>query len=196
MQKYCTKCLEYKFLDKYHKHKNGKFGRHSKCKNCRKNCIKKTSQIVIRKKCNQCNIILNSSNFYKNKNNTTGLSPSCKTCYLERRSKNQSKIENYMKIILKKFKRKHTVDLDVLQLIRMYHSQNEKCFISSNKMTHIVDVKGRTDNIWNISIIPINNNKILEISDVKLCINLFYSVKKKYKLNTTDILDIYHKLSD
>ena len=195
MEKQCKKCSKYKRLEKFHKHKNGKFGRHSVCKICRKNIEKKYNPDE-KRKCNICEEILDSSKFYKNKNNKTGLSSHCKKCYLDRRSKNQSKLENYIKIMLKKFKRKHKVSFDAINLLRVFNCQQGRCYISKHKMTHSVDKKGRTDNIWNASILPINDKDILDISDVRLVTNFFYSVKKKYKLNTREILNISEAVAE
>ena len=61
-------------------------------------------------------------------------------------------------------------------------------------MTHYVDSKGRTDNIWNITIIPLKESGILEIKDIRLVINLIYSVSKKYNYNTDKVLEIYREL--
>lgn len=197
MEKYCKNCKKYKNFNQYHRHRNGQFGLYPVCKECRK--IKYHNKInlnVEKSKCKDCNQILDIDNFYKNKNSKNGHTSRCKNCYLDNRSKNQSKIENYMKIILDKFNKKHKTNINPLELVRLYRRQENKCFISKHEMTHIIDKKGRTDNIFNASIIPIKQKKIYQINDVKLAINLFYSVSKKYKMDFDKVHQIYKELVD
>tara|TARA_E500000178_G_C16961683_1_gene726355 strand:- start:233 stop:850 length:618 start_codon:yes stop_codon:yes gene_type:complete len=201
MEKYCKKCNQYKQFNQYHKHKKGQFGLYPICKLCRKNSnINQINNFDLIntefKTCNSCNLKLNSDKFYKNKNTKSGLTPSCKKCYLENRSINQSKVENYMRIILGKFKKNHQVNFNELELIRCYNNQDKKCFISNHTMSHLVDTKGRSDNIFNASIIPINKKDIYEIDDIKLGINLFYSVGKIYNLSTDKVLVLYEELTN
>ena len=192
MEKYCKKCNNYKSFNDFHKHKNGLFGLYSICKCCRKNQNIEIIQENIR--CKDCHELMESSKFYKNKNSKNGLTSRCKECYLLNRSKNQSKIENYMKIILNKFNKKYKNNITITELIRRYNQQNKKCFITKHYMTHKIDKKGRSDDIFNISIIPNEDKERYEINDVKLAINLFYSVSKKYNLDTESILKVYDEL--
>ena len=59
----------------------------------------------------------------------------------------------------------------------------------------------RTDNIWNISIIIINdqyqqdNNIILQKNDIVLVINFVSSMLKIYNFDTDHILRIYREIS-
>ena len=198
MEKYCKNCNSYKKFDQYHKHKKGQFGLYPICKLCRKNKknVNSSNNNITHKVCSNCKKRFDSEHFYKNSNTKTGLTSNCKKCYLEKRSKNQSKIENYMRIILTKFQKKHKTKFKINELIRKYNQQDKKCFISNHNMTHIIDIKGRTDNIYNASIIPINKKDCYDIDDIKLGINLFYSVGKKYDLNTDKILQIYRELTN
>ena len=192
MEKYCNKCNKYKKLDEYHKHKKGKFGCYPICKLCRKG--ERSNNVDDNKECKCCNKLMDKSNFYKNSSSKSGLASNCKECYLKNRSESQSRLKNYVKIILAKFKKKNKVNFTEMDIIRCYNVQEKKCYISNHNMLHIVDIKGRTDNIFNMTIIPINEKEVLDISDVKLVINLFYSVGKKYNLNSDKILDIYKEL--
>ena len=59
-----------------------------------------------------------------------------------------SKLENYIKIILKKFKKKFKkkkITLTSQDIINKYNDQYGYCSITKHKMTHMVDKKGRTD---------------------------------------------------
>lgn len=197
MEKYCRNCKLYKKFDMYHKHKNGLFGLYSICKLCRKNKDCNFKVDISDKKCKNCLKVLKINQFYKNKNNKDGLQSDCKICYLEKRSKNQSKIDSYMKTLINKFINLNKIDVtfDQNDLIRLYFSQDKKCFITKHLMTHNVDTKGRIDNIYNVSIMPIVDKKELNIEDIKLVINLFYSVGIKYKLDSNKILSIYNELT-
>lgn len=198
MEKYCKNCSKYKSFNEFHKHKNGMFGLYSICKLCRKNNKFTTNNriktIENNIRCKDCLKTMNSKFFYKNNNSKNGFTTRCKDCYLLNRSNNQSKIENYLKLILDKFKKKHKITFTVQELLRKYYQQNKKCYITKHKMTHIVDKKGRTDNIFNISIITDEEKDRYEIDDIKLTINLFYSVSKKYNLDTESILKVYDEL--
>lgn len=204
MEKYCKKCKNYKNFKDYHKHKKGQYGLYPICKDCRKTKEEKVLiDIVSKKECKRCLHIFDISSFYKNSNSKDGFQTTCKNCFLEKRSNSQSKIESYMKIILEKFikinKKKFTINFNENDLIKKYNNQKKKCFITDHEMTHIIDKKGRSDNIYNISILPINDeSKItnnLNINDVKLVINLFYSVGLKYNLNSERILEFYKELT-
>lgn len=197
MEKYCKNCKSYKKFDDYHKHKKGLFGLYPICKICRKEKQTHDIKIITDKECKKCNKTFKVENFYKNKNNKDGYQSECKICYIEKRSNNQSKIFPYMKLLLKKFCKlnKNSVSFDENDMINLYINQNKKCYITGHQMTHSVDNKGRIDNIYNISIMPIVDKKTLNIDDIKLVINLFYSVGLKYKLDSEKILTIYRELT-
>ena len=68
MYKSCTKCNKQLHIDKFHKLSKGKYGRHPKCKSCRKNNVTKYNKKTLNIKtltCNCCGEIKNSSKFYK-----------------------------------------------------------------------------------------------------------------------------------
>ena len=103
-----------------------------------------------------------------------------------------------MKKLINKFcnKNKVSVSFNHNDLIKLYINQNKKCHITKHEMTHLVDSKGRIDNIFNISIMPIDFKKeIIPLEDIKLVINLFYSVGLKYNLGSDNIKSIYKDLT-
>lgn len=161
MEKYCKNCKIYKNFNLFHKHKKGKFGLYSICKECRKNENSSENVLIYEKKCKSCLINFKKENFYKNKNNKDGYQNDCKKCYLEKRSNNQSKIDNYMKKLLTKFcnRNKVSVLFNFNDLIKLYLLQNKKCHITGHEMTHLVDTKGRIDNIFNVSILADGKKK-------------------------------------
>ena len=111
MYKVCSQCKKHKELDDFHKLQKGLYGRHSMCKHCRKNArILQSQQKVIKTNiylvCSDCNIKKHCSEFYINRSSNCGYQSYCKTCQKEKISESMSKLENYAKIILKKFKKK------------------------------------------------------------------------------------------
>ena len=69
MYKTCSKCDVHKILNQYHKLKNGLFGYHSICKQCRSLVRKrKNYQVQCRSKtCMLCMLRLEADKFYRNK---------------------------------------------------------------------------------------------------------------------------------
>ena len=62
-------------------------------------------------------------------------------------------------------------------------------------MTHIVDMKQRTDNIWNIAIMPKNNYlDQIDKDNILLVCNLVYSTKKMYKLDENQLKNLYRNI--
>ncbi len=54
-------------------------------------------------------------------------------------------------------------------------------------MDSIVDIRQRTDNIWNISILIVDETKqIIDMNNILLVCNLVYSTKNIYNLNLED----------
>lgn len=200
MYKKCSKCLIHKPLDDFHVLKSAKLGRHPQCKICRKsNKLKKNIYENVEEICCYCcGILKNKNEFYKNKSSTTGRQIYCKDCHRMKITKSMSKIENFLKLILKKFKKKHKnkrVNITVKDLLNILNIQNGKCYITGHTLTSNVDMKQRTDNIWNISImLKKNDEKMVNVNSINLVCNLVYSSKELYKLNETELKCIYSEL--
>ncbi len=204
MYKYCSNCKNFTSLNDFHKLKNGKFGKNSVCKLCRKNISKDknyTFDILKNYNCPNCNTIKNAKDFYKNKKNLNGLQSICKTCQKLRIANSMSKLKNYSKVILKKFINKNKslkINLNYEDLIKKFKEQNGLCVLTKHKLEHKVDLKQRTDNIWNFSIY-INNNlnkNIINYHDFNLIINLIYTMQNLYKINIQKSLQIYKELKN
>ena len=200
MYKTCCHCKNHKLLDDFHKLKLGQFGRHSVCKDCRK--IKRKSMISIISDtlcCNLCNKRQSIDKFYINNGSKSGHQSYCIECQKTLIASSKSKIENFSKIILEKFKKKNKdikVILNVSDIINQFNKQNGLCHITKHTMTHNVDIKQRTDNIWNFSVY-VENNELKEITnlDIYLVVNLIYTIKNLYKLDHKSILKIYKELT-
>jgi hypothetical protein len=202
MYKVCSQCKKHKELDDFHKLQKGLYGRHSMCKLCRKNArILQSQQKVIKTNiylvCSDCNIQKHCSDFYINRSSNCGYQSYCKICQTLKISKSMSKLENYAKIILKKFikkNKKKIVNITVQNIIDAYHRQYGLCAITRHKMTHDTDVHQRTDNIWNMSIyVDTKLTKITE-KDFKLVIHFVYTTQNLYKLDIKQTLNLYKNL--
>jgi len=200
MFKICTNCNKHLALNNFHKLKNGRFGRHSRCKLCRKiviNTIQKKSPNKLL--CHCCKKVKNIYQFYKNKRSSTGHQSYCTFCQKEKMVQSMSKINNYLKLVLKKFNNKNKdsqINIDVNDLLNIYRQQDGLCGITGHKLTHIVDKKQRTDNIWNISILKKNDNTCVNHDDIMLVCNFVYSTKKIYNLNENELTAIYKNINN
>ena len=202
MYKVCSQCKKHKELNDFHKLQKGLYGRHSMCKMCRKKTrILRSRQKVIKTNiylvCSDCNTQKHCSEFYINRSSNCGYQSYCKTCQTLKISKSMSKLENYAKIILKKFikkNKKKIINITVQNIIDAYHRQYGLCAITRHKMTHDTDVHQRTDNIWNMSIYI--NPKLTKITEkyFKLVIHFIYTAQNLYKLDIKQTLNLYKNL--
>tara|TARA_A100001015_G_C14897037_1_gene674813 strand:+ start:514 stop:1119 length:606 start_codon:yes stop_codon:yes gene_type:complete len=197
MYKTCSCCKEHKFENEYHKLNGGMYGRHSICKDCRsRNRRRMNNDVKIEhKQCKECNNIYSYNKFYKNKNSKDGLQSYCKNCHKKKISNSNSKIDRFSKIILKKFKNLNkncTIEINYKDIIEQYKKQDSKCFITNHNMTHISDLKQRTDNIWNLSIFC--DSEKLTKNNLKLVCHFIYTIKKVYNIPTNNFLRIYNQI--
>jgi hypothetical protein len=199
MYKTCPQCNVHKKLDDFHKQKSGSYGRHSICKLCR-SLSRKTLNNEIRCKtkiCNLCEIKLNTNMFYKNKSSKDGLQVYCKKCQVKKISKSKSKLNNFSKLILNKYIKKHQnlrIKVGANDIMRKFNEQNGKCFITKHQMTHEADLKQRTDNIWNMAMLVDDDAKTLDYDNFNLVIHLIYTTKELYNMSLSNVKDIYKKL--
>ena len=203
MYKVCSKCNKHKDLNNFHKLQKGLFGRHSICKECRKVLRllkkagnKKREDIYLR--CSGCNKQKHCSEFYVNRSSNYGYQSYCKICQKEKISESMSKLENYVKIILKKFKKKFKKKKVILtneDIIYKYNEQCGYCSLTKHKMTHTTDIHQRTDNIWNMSIYADSDEKEINKRNFELVIHFVYTAQNLYKMNKAQILNLYKNLS-
>lgn len=202
MFKKCTTCKKFLSLEQYHVLKKGKFGRNSSCKVCRKIKYKRDNieNINLNKIiCTKCNILKSTNNFYKNNRSLNGYQNICKICQKNNIAISMSKLENYTKCILKKFKKKNKrleIKITYKDLIDLFRQQNNRCFITNHKMTTYVDINQRTDNVWNMAIYIIDNEEEINKKNVKLVIHLVYTLQNLYNLNMVDITKTYRELAN
>lgn len=205
MFKTCTKCNTQLSLDNFHKLNKGKYGTYPQCKLCRKLNKKLTNdkKIILKDNiidltCFNCGLIKPKSEFYKNNNSNTGFQIYCKICNKEKIAISMSNLQNYTKIILKKFKNKNKdkkININSNDVIKLYREQEGLCYITKHELTHEVDIKQRTDNIWNLSIIIKDDNSTeINNNDILLVCNLIYTTKKKYHLDENEIKDVYNNI--
>lgn len=197
MYKTCSCCKSHKFENEFHKLERGMYGRHSICKLCRsrKRPNRHNEISVLNKKCKNCENIYSYKNFYKNKQSKDGLQSYCKNCHKKKISDSNSKIERFSKIILKKFQNKNKnciIDITSKDIIDRFNEQNGKCFITNHNLTHICDLKQRTDNIWNFSIFC-DSNKLTK-ENLKLVCHFIYTIKEVYNVSTKNFMSVYNKI--
>lgn len=196
MFKTCNKCNIYKNLKEFHKLERGIFGVHPTCKICRKNNKGNLFILLESKKCLSCDKIYDSNNFYKNKNSLDGLQSYCKTCHKLKISESYSKLDKFIDIMLKKFIKKHKsfdINLNIEDIKKKLDEQNHKCFISKRELTHIIDVKQRSDNISNMAIYINDKSKRIDYNNINLVIHLIYTIKELYKLSNENVSKMYNE---
>lgn len=197
MIKSCNKCYIAKELNEFHILKNGLYGRNSICKSCRSKSQKiKNITFIKEKQCVKCNLIKSNVNFYINKYSNDGLQSYCKECHKIKISESNSKFDKFSNLMLKKFKLKHkniNINLTLHDIKRKYDEQRGLCYISEKELTHVCDIKQRTDNVWNMSIYIDDNKKEINYNDFNLVIHLIYTIKELYKATNLDIKSIYQK---
>lgn len=196
MEKSCTKCYKCKNINDFHILKTGLHGRHSICKECRSNLrrIYKDEFCDATKYCITCKQILPNNDFYKNKYSNDGLQSYCKICHKKKISESKSKFDTFAKIILNKFKKKHDdliINITIDDIKNKFEEQEGKCFISNKNLTHVTDIKQRTDNVWNMSIYIDGNCNEINYDNFKLVIHMIYTIKELYKLDFLEVKSMY-----
>ena len=143
--KICSCCHIRKSLNKYHKLKRGKLGRHSHCKECRSSNRKKLnyerSDGYV--KCLKCNEIKDQSKFYKNKSSSLGVQAYCIECHKEKIYESQSKLNGfitkiYNSLVNKCAKKDITCDITKEYLMELYFEQKGTCALTNELMTYYI----------------------------------------------------------
>ena len=144
-QKVCTKCKIMKSLDEFNNLKSGVYGKHSNCKDCRKNYRKELSYkkpINGKIKCEKCNIIKSVTEFYKDRSKSSGLQCYCILCQKEKVYESSSKLESYLNYYLCVLKKninneeKEKFNLNIDNLINIYNKQEKKCALTKELLTY------------------------------------------------------------
>ena len=203
MSKTCSKCFIHKLLNEFHKLEKGSQGRHPICKKCRSKFRKKRNNNVnVRNKvCIRCNKNLLANFFYKNKNSNDGLQSYCKCCHKEKMADTNSELKKFSKIILKKYikkqKSKNDIKFEITDndIIRKYREQMGLCYITKHEITHICDLKQRTDNLWNMSLHIDDDCSVIKYDNFHLVIHLIYTIKELYNLSNKEAYKAYKKIS-
>ena len=139
-EKICTKCKILKSLEDFHNLKNGVYGKHSNCKDCRKNYRKELffkKPINGKIKCEKCNIIKNVSEFYKDRSKSTGLQSYCICCLKEKVYESSSKLETYLRYYLSFLKKQNKeFDINLADILEIYNIQEKKCALTKELLTY------------------------------------------------------------
>ena len=194
MFKQCSRCNDTKDLNDFHKCKGGLFGKHSICKECRKNYkpnIVYNGYIT----CNYCQIKKQAKFFYECKKSKNGKQTYCIECQKKKISESKSKLEHFTKIIFNKFtKNNKNILFTHHDVIKKFNDQKGKCAITNLDFEHYVDSKQRIDNVWNISIYVINNENNIDYDNFILITHLSKTMKELYDMENYRIKDIHNDL--
>lgn len=162
LTKLCTICNQDKSLESFTKLRSGKYGRHSQCKDCRKNQRQQKNyprppdtSII---QCYRCQRQLTADNFNADKSSSTGLQTYCKQCHknfiFERRSTFEGTLFNVLAELQRVSKKRGIdVDLTITDLQELYQIQNGLCAITGILMTSNYKVgSGKKIALKNISV--------------------------------------------
>ena len=186
--KFCSLCKLEKPLTNFHNLKNGRYGKHSNCKECRSNSRKALSYNrpnVGRIKCQKCNMLKEVSAYYTDRSSSTGLQCYCKTCHKEKIYESQSKLIGFIgkiyKILENKCKKQDIkLELSKDDIVNLYNKQGGKCALSNEMLTYYSGSK-LTDNNYetrfNISIDLINPKENYTLNNIQLIGNTIYKMK-------------------
>ena len=207
IQKKCSCCNNIKELDRFHKLKKGKSGRHSHCKECRS---KHRKQLNYERpegflvKCLKCNEVKDQRMFYKNKSSSLGVQAYCIECHKEKIYESQSKLDGYISKIYNSlliFSRKKGIENSISKedLMEIYVKQNTYCALTGEQMTYYSG-KSLTDSKYeskyNIAIDRINLDKGFTKNNVQLVGNMIAQMKQKTHMNNDNFIKLCELISE
>ena len=207
MEKQCSHCKISKSLDKFHKLKKGKLGRHSHCKECRRihrkllNYDRPTGHII---RCLNCNEIKSQTMFYKNKSSSLGVQPYCIKCHKEKVYESQSKLNGYITRIYKKMLKqclKKNIECNISKddIIKIYFKQGGKCVFTNELMTYYIGPNLTTsgyESKYNIAIDRKDVDKGFEIDNIQLIGHMIHQMKSKTAMNNEQFKDLCNLIAN
>lgn len=176
MDKICNKCDKLLDFENFHKNKNYPDGYMNTCKDCR-SAGRKTKpryEVSVEKRiCGGCKVEKPSDEFYKDKSSKSGIQTYCKTCSHERMLQyyKNGGIDLFLRCLVKDAKtnakrRRGPNDsihfnLTFEDVKALYYTQEGKCALSGQLMTHISYTTNdkRNKNVNNISLDRIDSSK-------------------------------------
>ncbi len=196
-------CGKIKPLDEFSLNKYGKYGRHNQCNECRNKNRATINVKRINKGTKKCKgslcIQINKDGVEKNVNEFNsdkrsikdGLQSSCKKCRKHDSAKCYSKLDNYVKLLLKNTKHNITkkarqIEFNITHndVIELYEKQNRCCALSGIKMKHeykvTTDKKQHIVSKYNISIDRINSKKGYTLDNIQLVCAIINRMKYKF----------------
>ena len=203
MYKTCSHCHIHKQLVSFHRLKQGKYGRHSHCKECRKlnrqelNYKRPIGELI---KCLQCKEIKSQSLFYKNKMSSLGVQPYCISCHKEKIYESQSKLTGY---ITKIYNRLRRVDNNSIitkdELMKLYYKQDGKCALTNELMTYYsgpVLTETKYESKYNIAIDKIQPSGDYTIDNIQLIGLMIQQMKSKTSMNNEQFIELCKLISN
>ena len=156
MFKECSLCQIHKPLSAFHKQKGGRFGCHSKCKECRKDRVDTVEFIedtgLLR--CSLCEKHKVRSEFYMKSGTRRGFSSRCRDCMKEQKETRESQwIENDLDGYLKHLaKQEADPDITIDTLKDDLARQEFLCYFTGHTMTYKWNRNGNISAPMNIGI--------------------------------------------
>ena len=206
MEKQCSNCRISKSLDKFHKLKKGKLGRHSHCKECRSkhrkllNYDRPTGHVI---RCLKCNEIKSQTMFYKNKSSSLGVQPYCIKCHKEKVYESQSKLNGYIAKIynkMLKYCNKKDIECNVTKddIVKIYFKQDSQCALTNELMTYYIGptlTTSRYESKYNIAIDRIDVDKGFEVDNIQLIGHMIHQMKSKTAMNNERFIKLCELIS-
>ena len=201
MNKICTVCRSCKPLSEYHRLKNGKFGRHSHCKTCRKverqklNYERPIGRIV---QCLQCMEVMPENMFYRNRASSLGVQPYCIRCHKEKIYESQSKLLGFITKIYNKLIRrciKNHISCRIIKddIVKLYHHQKGKCALTNEMMTYYsgpILTETKYESKYNIAIDRKDPKKGYEIENVQLTGKMIHQMRLKTDMTNNQFIEL------
>lgn len=188
MVKTCTICNQEKSLTEFNKLKNGRYGRTTQCKLCRKEQRKNIKydrvpdyQIVL---CPHCNRQLTADNFNSDKSSINGLQTYCRKCQKLMIDNINNTFDGYMSKLLSlatKDAKKNGLEFNITkeELINIYNRQDGFCAVSNLKMT-LNNKHGKGKSFRNVAINRIDQSKGYIKDNVRLVCDIYCLMKLRF----------------
>ena len=158
MFKECSDCLVLKPVSAFHKQKGGRFGCHSKCRECRSQSKPEEREDndsgLLR--CSLCHEYKVRSGFYLKNGTRRGYSSQCRECIQSKRREVQSDLDRYIKELVKQ---DCGPEMTADRIRALLVEQEFECYISKHTMTYEVSGDGSTKSPMNFRLYKDNSGR-------------------------------------
>lgn len=198
MMQVCASCHEEKTLDRFHRSKGAKNGRHAYCKQCRSKLRKgkrydRPSSGT--KQCPRCLCEKSVDAYYSDKSAMSGLQTYCKSCQQQMAIQWGSSFNGFLVKLfgdLKNNARKRQISVHItkMDIAKLYKAQNGRCALTNLTMTHVCEPCGNNrvnpKHASNISVDRIDSQKPYTTDNIQLVCNRINTIK--WDLSQTEFI--------